>query len=115
MSELNEHIVLVGDDRDSERILRQGGWQVERTSADQVRDLYGAISAPLLFFIDPRGSIHYKGGYARRSDARDGFHEAEIWDALRAGRIVSPLPAYGCALTFGCYVGALRQAAARLE
>jgi hypothetical protein len=104
-----------GDDPDIERSLREAGWQVEQWSAERVRDYYGALSAPLLIIVDPDGVIRYAGGYSNRSDARDGFHDAEIWNALQAGHEVQRLPAFGCALTFGCSLGGVQQAIKRIE
>src|SRR5262249_37910067 len=90
LTALEEHVLIVGEDPESEHCLREKGWRVDKAAAERVKSFYGAISAPLLVVVDPQGSIRYKGGFARRSDARDGFHEVEIWNALRAGTIVNP-------------------------
>ena len=107
LGDIAERVVMVGSDRPTETSLAGNGWKPEHATAEQARDLYGARSAPLLIFIDPAGRIRYTGGFARRSDFRDGFQEERIWAALRSGETVKPLPAYGCALQFGCGVGSL--------
>lgn len=112
---LDERVIQVGDEPDTEQNLQQAGWAVEKWSAERVRDYYGALSAPLLIIVDPDGVIRYGGGYSLHSDARDGFHDAEIWTALQAGKDVERLPAYGCALTFGCSLGGVEQALRHLE
>lgn len=54
-------------------------------------------AAPLLIVIAPDGRVRYAGGYSRRRDAQDGFHDQEILARLAAGEPVEPLPVYGCA------------------
>lgn len=110
---IEEHILQVGDEPETEAGLRRAGWVLWRRAPEVARDEYGALSAPLLVIVDPRGEIRYRGGLSRRSDARDGFHEQEIWTALQQGREVKQLPAYGCALRFGCEWGGLEQVLAR--
>jgi len=112
---IEERIIQVGEEPETEKLLQDAGWPVEHWPAERARDTYGAMSAPLLVMLDPEGKIRYSGGYAKRSDARDGFHDVEIGQALRAGSAVERLPAFGCALTFGCSLGGVKQAAARLE
>jgi hypothetical protein len=109
LSGIDERIVFVGAEPDTERPLEDGGWRLERRTPEQARDIYGARSAPLLIFVDPEGRIRYTGGFAHRSDFADGFHEPRIWEELRAGREVTALPAYGCALRFGCGAGSLQE------
>ena len=112
---IEERMILVGDDDETAGLLGANGWKVERWAAERARDVYGALSAPLLVFVDPDGAIRYSGGFARRSDFRDGFQEPAVWASLRAGREVTPFPAYGCALQFGCALGGLSQSAEQLK
>lgn len=105
-----QFILQVGSEPETEAGLLQAGWQLRRRPPETARDDYGAQSAPLFVIVDPQGEVRYRGGLSRRSDSRDGFHDREIWDALRAGRVVKPLPAYGCALRFGCEWGGVSQA-----
>ena len=65
--------------------LRLAGLDVEVTAA------------PVLIVLAPDGRVRYTGGYSRRRDAQDGFHDQEIIAALAQGRAVAPLPVYGCA------------------
>lgn len=109
---LEERIVLVGVDDEVTAGLRAKGWRLERVTAEHARDLYGAQSAPLLVLVDGGGRIRYSGGYARRLDFRDGFREGDVWAELRAGREVKAMPAYGCALSFGCALGGVEEALA---
>ena len=110
MPSVQERVVQVGDEAEAERRLRDAGWVLEKWTAERVLDNFGARSAPVLVFVDPDGEIRYRGGYARRSDGRDGYRDQEIWSRLRNGESVPPLPAYGCAFTFGCAVGGIREA-----
>ena len=86
---------------------------MEKFTAESAREQFGAQSAPLAVFIDPEGRIRYAGGLSRRTDASDGYHEAKIWAGLQAGLDVPSLPAFGCALQFGCETGGLAVAASR--
>ena len=97
---LQEEVILVGEDPIIDRELSGRGWLLERWPAARAKNVYGAVSAPLLVFVDAAGKIRYSGGLSRRGDARDGFHEDEIWDALRMGGSPARLPAFGCALRF---------------
>jgi hypothetical protein len=100
IADLDERIVFVGADSATTAALTQNGWRVTPTAAEEALRLYGALNAPRLLFIDPNGKIRYNGGFARRSDFRDGFQEARIWSDLQSGRETDALPAYGCALEF---------------
>jgi hypothetical protein len=95
-----EKVVQVGNEPETEQLLKNAGWPVEHWPAERARDSYGAMGAPLLLIVDPEGTVRYSGGYAKRSDARDGFHDVEIWNEVRAGRTVERLPAFGCGLEF---------------
>jgi hypothetical protein len=97
---IDEQIISVDKDGAADPDLRVAGFPAERWQAARVRDVYGALSAPLLVIVDPFGEIRYSGGVSRRSDFRDGFHELEIWSAIQAGREVARYPVYGCALQF---------------
>lgn len=97
---LREEVILVGEDPATERELRTHGWLPERWPAARVRSIYGAISAPLVVFVDGEGKIRYSGGLSRRTDSGDGFHEEEIWAALSLRETPARLPAFGCALRF---------------
>lgn len=107
---IEEFILQVGDEPETEAGLQRAGWQLRRRPPEVARDDYGAQSAPLFVIVDPAGVVRYRGGLSRRSDSRDGFHDREIWEAVRAGKAVKPLPAYGCALRFGCEWGGVSQA-----
>ncbi|MCX6590914.1 MAG: hypothetical protein NTZ56_05260 [Acidobacteria bacterium] len=54
-------------------------------------------AAPLLIVIAPDGRVRYAGGYSRRPDAKDGFHDQEILGRLAADVPVEPFPVFGCA------------------
>jgi hypothetical protein len=101
LADIEERTILVGRNAATDSKLQQWGLQPARSSAEDVLRAFGAHNAPLLLFIDPDGNIRYSGGFARRSDFRDGFEEQSIWAELRAGRAVERLPAYGCALALG--------------
>ncbi|MBL8209830.1 MAG: hypothetical protein JNK87_03930 [Bryobacterales bacterium] len=110
---IEEFILQVGEEPETEAGLTNAGWQMRRRPPEIARDHYGARSAPLFVIVDPTGEVRYRGGLSRRTDSRDGFHDREIWEAVRAGRAVTPLPAYGCALRFGCEWGGVSQALER--
>jgi hypothetical protein len=111
---LTERVLQVGDSEEVKQLFENSSWRWEHRTAEEVRDAYGAQSAPLLIVIDPQGRIRYRGGYSARSDSRDGFHDAEIWTRVRRGENVAPLPAYGCALIFGCELSGVQKAIASL-
>ncbi len=64
-------------------------------------------AAPLLIVVAPDGRVRYAGGYSKRRDAQDGFHDQEILAKLSQGAAVETLPVYGCATS--------RQMRARLD
>lgn len=101
LADIEERTILVGRSAESDSWLQRLGLQLVRWTAEDALQAFGAHNAPLLLFIDPSGDIRYAGGFARRSDFRDGFAEQKIWAELRAGREVERLPAYGCALASG--------------
>lgn len=115
MQGVEETVLQVGDEPETDRTLREAGWRVEKVTAEHVFAAYGVRSAPMLVVVDPSGAIRYRGGYARRSDGRDGYRDVEIGKRVRAGEEVPALAAYGCALTFGCALGGVKEVTANLE
>ncbi len=96
--QLHESVVLIGDDRGLQAKLVEAGFPVQPVSVEEAAAHYHLRSAPWLFFVAPSGQIRYAGGYAAERDARSGYRDVAIWNALRAGQLAEPLPAYGCAI-----------------
>ena len=107
---IDEQVAFVGAEPATESLLQLAGVRLVRRTAKEAYELYGARSAPLLLFIDPSGVIRYSGGFARRSDFRDGFQEARLWAELRQNHQVATMPAFGCALQLGCESGGVSAA-----
>jgi hypothetical protein len=99
LHDTDERVIEVGP-TEWHDALAGAGWPVERWSAEHVREVFGAVGAPVLVIASPEGEMRYRGGLSRRRDAGDGFHEEEIWDQIRAGLRVDSLPVFGCAFQF---------------
>jgi hypothetical protein len=100
LRDIDERVIEAGS-TEWHDALAGAGWPVERWSPERVRKVFGAVGAPVLVIAGPDGEIRYRGGVSRRRDARDGFHEDEIWNEVQAGRKVDPFPVFGCAFQFG--------------
>jgi hypothetical protein len=93
-----EEAWVVGMDPAIESLLRRERFPVRNVTEDEVNRLHGIQGGPWLLILRPDGTAAYSGGHADRRPRHDGdMRDLEIWQRLRAGGIVEPLPAFGCA------------------
>lgn len=94
-----ETIVLFGRlDPTEHRALTSRGFRVIVVDPADAEARFGAVAAPLLVVRDPSRRIAYSGGY---TTSKQAIHLAdrEVFTALLAGRPISPLPIFGCAVS----------------
>lgn len=93
-----ETIVVIGtaSAADTARMRARGFEVIETTSAAASAEL-GLEGAPMLVVVRPGGEIAYAGGYTRAKRAAL-VADLGIYRATRAGRVVEPLPIFGCAI-----------------
>lgn len=95
---VRERVVLVGAGSDgAEATLRARGFVTEALTPPALGLRYGVEAVPLLLVGDPAGDVRYVGGYTARKSG-PVLRDVEIVSALRAGRGVSALPTFGCAV-----------------
>ena len=92
-----EEVVVIGEAPVADDALKNAGFGVRHLSAEQAAR-EGFQGAPWLVLRDDTGRVVYSGGYAavRPSPGRK-LEDGAIMAALRSGRSVDPLPAFGCA------------------
>lgn len=100
MAGLDETVLLLDGASELEPVVRAVGFAAETVSANEVERRWGIVGGPWLLMLNPAGEIVYSGGYAPVR-AHDGvrFQDIAIWERLRDGGEVTPLPAFGCAAT----------------
>ena len=87
----------------AEAARARGVPQVLIDSEHSVADLYGAITTPHVFVVDPDGILRYRGAVDditfRRREATQFFLQDAV-QALRKGQLptLSETPSYGCAI-----------------
>lgn len=95
---LDESVLLVGQDLEMERDLKKTGIIVRSVTPSEAAEQYHIRSVPWLVFVGPNGIIRYAGGYSPERYPRSGYLDIQLWNALRTGANPVPLPAYGCAI-----------------
>ena len=94
-----ERIVFVGkNDEELEHKARALGYGFDSVTPDELAARYHVESAPLLVVADPKGKVKYVGGYTDRKQS-PAIRDAEILARLVRGTNVTPLPAFGCAVS----------------
>jgi hypothetical protein len=101
LSGWQEQVVVIGEAPVADDALERAGFSVRHLTADQA-EREGFQGAPWLVLRDPAGRVVYSGGYAavRPSPGRK-LEDGAIMAAIRSGRSVAPLPAFGCATSEG--------------
>jgi len=95
--DVDEVVLLVGDDSDVERLCRDSSLRLELVSEDQLAQRFGVEAAPLLVITDPSGATRYCGGYTDRKRGL-AYQDLATLARLRAGEHAPPLPVYGCGI-----------------
>lgn len=95
---LHEHVLLIGPQSDQADPLRALGYRVHSVSALQLKQTFGISAVPLLMIADPRGRLHYAGGYTARKQGPEILDRSIIRDTLNARQPVE-LPVFGCAVS----------------
>lgn len=98
LPDVEETIVLVGDDGSLAADAPARGFAVEVVTEVELARRFGVESAPLFAVVDPEGTVRYAGGYTRRKQGSD-VHDVEIVAALRRGDGAAELPLFGCAVS----------------
>ncbi len=98
LSGVRERIVFIGKDEELQQLAIHNGYEIECLSAEELGTKYGIESAPLLLVTEPSGTIRYSGGYTPRKQGLD-IQDAEIISNTLAGKTVTELPVYGCAVS----------------
>ncbi len=98
MPGMAEVVVLVGANEELERMIREGGYQLEVLAPSQLSEKYHIQSAPMLAVMDPSSVLRYLGGYTERKQGLM-IADATIIDRLRTERPVVELPLFGCAVS----------------
>lgn len=97
-TDLNELVLLVGEDGALARRLRTSGFQVTVVTEAQLQARYEIEAAPLLLITDPAGERRYAGGYTREKQGAQ-IHDLKILASLREGESPNALPLLGCAVS----------------
>ena len=77
--------------------IRARGFDLDVVTPDELGARYHIEAAPLLVVVDPGDRVRYVGGYTPRKQAAD-VRDLAMIAAVRRGEIVTPLPAFGCAI-----------------
>jgi len=96
--EVDELVLLVGEDAEFERVCRDRNLRVERVSREQLEQRFGVEAAPPLVITDPSGAARYCGGYTDRKRGL-AYQDLATLARLRASEQAPPLPVYGCGIT----------------
>lgn len=96
--DVDEIVLLVGEDAEFERVCRDRNLRVERVSREQLEQRFGVEAAPLLVITDPSGAARYCGGYTDRKRGL-AYQDLATLARVRAGEQAPPLPVYGCGVT----------------
>ena len=92
-----EDVVIIGKAPVADEALKSAGFAVRHLTAEQA-EREGFQGAPWLVLRDPAGRVAYSGGYAAvRPTPGRKLEDGAIMAAVRSGRSVAPLPAFGCA------------------
>lgn len=81
----------------AESLLKRG-FTLRTTSAADLHRVWGVEAGPLLVVAGPDGAVRYIGGYTERAQG-PAFRDHQILERISAGASVSPLPAFGCAVS----------------
>lgn len=96
--DLDEVVLLVGEDEDLAEACREAGFAVHAFSQEELRARFGVESAPLFVVTDAGGTSRYVGGYTDRKQGLD-HRDLEFVERIRAGEEVVSLPVYGCGVS----------------
>jgi hypothetical protein len=96
--DVDEIVLLVGEDAEFERLCRENNLRLEQVSEEQLEQRFGVEAAPLLVISDPSGATRYCGGYTDRKGGL-AYQDLATLARLRAGEQAPPLPVYGCGVT----------------
>jgi hypothetical protein len=89
-------VVLWTGNQPSDPALEQH-YRVKRSTSAELARL-GIDAAPLLVVLDPRGGLHYVGGYSERKQGPVLDDLRILNQAQRAG-VLGSLPVFGCAVS----------------
>lgn len=93
-----EHLVLIGEDRESQTLAEAKGFSVDVVPPKSLMEIYGVEAAPLLVVTDSSGAIRYSGGYTSRKQGLD-IQDQQIIAQISSGNAIGELPLYGCAVS----------------
>jgi hypothetical protein len=97
-ADLAERVLLIGHDAELEARFAKQGLPVTVVDEDEAATRFHVVAAPSLVVVGPDDTVRYVGGYTERKQGLDPQDVAIVADA-RAGRDVSPLPVFGCAVS----------------
>jgi hypothetical protein len=95
---VTERILLIGHDAGLETRFASEGFPVAVVTEDEAATRFHVVAAPALVILAPDDTVRYVGGYTERKQGPDPKDLAIVADA-RAGKDVSPLPIFGCAVS----------------
>lgn len=88
-----EKVVLVGESAEIQQRLSR--FDVAVVTEAELLERFHVEGAPLLIVAAPDASLRYVGGYTDRKQG-PAPQDRPIFEALRSGREVAPLPSFGC-------------------
>jgi hypothetical protein len=95
---VTERVLLIGHDAPLEARLASAKFPTTVVSEDEAATRFHVVAAPSFLVLAPDGTVRYVGGYTDRKQGLDAKDLAVVADT-RAGREVSPLPIFGCAVS----------------
>lgn len=100
-SGVKEKLIIVDGDRPEwVALVKANGFSYDVISPKELHTVYNIPAAPIMVVSDPRGKVHYAGGYTARKQGPD-IKDLEIIKQVMAANPVKAIPLFGCAIAKG--------------
>ena len=99
LSHYNEQVVIIGNMKAEEQLLRRAGYQVHIMAIDEARDQRLISAVPLYVVYNQAKEVLYAGGYTSGAiTPLSDFHDLRIAKQASEKQPVTALPLKGCAV-----------------